>query len=294
MHPSSSLTLLRLHLIVFLFGFSGVLGRLISLESVSLVWYRMGLAFMALLLYAFIKNKRALYWQPRAWGIMASGAVIALHWVAFFWSIKASNVTVGLTTVATAAFFGSLLEPLFYRRSIITYEVLLGIMVTLGMVLIFRVSPQFTEGIIAGLIAAFLGAIFSILNGHWAQRFSSLHITVYEIGGGFAVLGCYFLFAHGKWLPPVLPTTGDWPYLLVLGLLGTAFTFIESVGIMRSVSPYTFLLTLNLEPIYGTILAVLLFGEDEIMSGWFYSGAALILLALVLNSYLQKRRKSLA
>lgn len=281
---------MRLHLIVFLFGFSGVLGRLISLDSASLVWYRMGLALVALLAYALITNPRALRWDRSAWGIMGSGCIIALHWVAFFWSIKASNVTVGLTTVATAAFFGSLLEPLFYRRRVVIYEVLLGIMVVAGMVLLFRVSAQYTEGIVAGLIAAFLGAVFSILNGYWAPRHSSLRITVYEIGGGFAVLGFYFVFAHGKWLPPVLPTADDWPYLLVLGLLGTAFTFIESVGIMRSVSPYTFLLTLNLEPIYGSLLALAIFGQDEIMSGWFYSGASLILLALLLNSYWKKRK----
>lgn len=275
---------------MLLFGFSGVMGRLISLPSLELVWYRMGLAVLALLVYFRLRHRHWPRWQSADVWILLAGCVIAAHWVAFFESIKLANVTVGLTTVATGAFFGALLEPLFFRKRLVAYEAVLGLLVVGGVALIFRVSAQFSSGIVTGLIAALLSAVFSNINGKLAQKHSSLRITVLELGGGFLGLSLYLLLRHPGSLP-LLPSPADWPYLLILAWLGTAFTFIESVAVMKALSPYTFLLTLNLEPIYGSLLALFIFGQDELMSGPFYLGGGIILFAIALNAYLKRSKK---
>lgn len=282
---------LHLHLIVFIWGFTGVLGELISVGSAEKVWYRMSIAFVLVGLYVWYK-KIPLKIPPKLLLIfLLCGFVIALHWVAFFEAIEVSNVSVTLATLSTGAFFASILEPIFYRRKIIGYEVFFGLLVMLGLYIIYDVNGNFLYGIALALIAAFLSASFSIINGKFAGKYSSSYISFYQILGGILFLTAYFFFKGEMTSDFFVLSNNDWIYLLILGSICTAYTFVASIDVMKHLSPYTVMLTINLEPVYGIILAVLIFPETEKMSVEFYIGAAIILVTILANGYFKLARK---
>jgi len=280
---------LRLHLVVFIWGFTAILGDLISLEAIPLVWNRMLLASVVLVLYVWYK-KINLKVTGRQLGVFIfAGAVIAGHWVTFFHAIKISNVSVTLACLSSGAFFMSLLEPLFYRRKIVPYEMILGLLVIAGIATIFTVETQYKWGIITALISAFLSALFSVINGRAVQQNSATVITVYEIVGGLLVLSGFMLFS-GYFSNELIPRQGnDFIYLLILAVVCTAYPFIESVRIMKQLSPFTVVLTINLEPVYGIIMAFFILGEKEKMTSGFYLGALIILFTVFANAYVKKR-----
>lgn len=291
MHLSKPSHSFRLHLTVFIFGFTAILGELITLEAIPLVFHRMWLAALFVFLYLAATKRTDFKLNKDAAKILLAGAVIAAHWIAFFHSIKISNVSVTLACVSTGALFGSLLEPLFYRRKIDPRELVLGLFVIAGLYLIFRFEGDYTAGIIMGLIAAFLAALFQVINGKLVKNRTPYRITFLEMLGGFLAIGIYLLF-QGKLNAELFSISGmDWLWLLLLGSLCTAFAFIESVAVMRSLSPFTVLLSINLEPVYGIILALLIFGDSERMDPLFYLGTSIILLSVVADSLLKTIRK---
>lgn len=223
--------------------------------------------------------------------VLLAGAIIAAHWITFFHSIKISTVSVTLACVSTGALFGSLLEPLFYRRKIDPRELVLGLFVIAGLYLIFRFEGDYTAGIIVGLISAFLAALFQVINGKLVKNRTPYRITFLEMLGGFVAIGIYLLFTGGINQSLFHIPAMDWLWLLILGSVCTAFAFIESVAVMRTLSPFTVLLSINLEPVYGIVLALLIFGDSEKMDPLFYVGAAIILLAVVADSLLKTLRK---
>ncbi len=280
---------LLLHLIVFIWGFTAVLGKLISIDALPLVWYRMFLAAICILIYLLIKKITFRVPSKTLLILVIAGITIALHWITFFSAIKVSNVSVALATMATGAFFGSLLEPLWYGRKIIGYEVVFGLIVILGLYFIFNVSTAYTLGIILALISAFLGAVFTLINGQLIKTYKPSIIGFYELLSGAAFITIYLLFQAGFSADFFDLKLSDWGYLLILASICTAFAFIASVKIMRFISPYTVLLTVNLEPIYGILLAFAIFGESEKMNVLFYVGAVIILLTVVANGILKNR-----
>lgn len=251
----------------------------------------------ALLIFIFLVATRRTDFNLAAngWKIILAGVLIAAHWVSFFHSIKISNVSVTLACVSTGAFFGSLIEPILYRRKIDTSEILLGLLVVAGLYLIFRFEGEYLAGILTALLSAFLAACFQVINGRLVKGNSPFRITFLEMLGGFLAISLYLAFT-GKltstaWSLPAM----DWIYLLILGSVCTAYAFIESVAVMRELSPFTVLLSINLEPVYGIVLALIIFGSEERMDPLFYVGAAIILstvFADVLLKRLRKRKQS--
>jgi drug/metabolite transporter (DMT)-like permease len=281
---------LLLHLIVFLWGFTAVLGKLISIDALPLVWYRMMLAAGFILLYLGIR-KFSFRVPPKTFLVLViTGIVIALHWITFFGAIKIANVSVALATMATGAFFGSLLEPVWYGRKLIGYEVLFGLIVILGLLLIFNVDTGYTEGIILALISAFLGAVFTLVNGQLIKTYKPSVIGFYELLSGGLFITIYLLFRKGFSIEFFQLKASDWGYLILLASVCTGFAFIASVKVMRFISPYSVLLTVNLEPVYGILLAFVIFGETERMTPLFYLGALIILLTVIANGLLKNRK----
>ncbi|WP_395077946.1 DMT family transporter [Flavobacterium sp.] len=282
---------LRLHLIVFIWGFTAILGALISLEALPLVWFRMLFASGFILSYIFIKHISLKLPTKTIFAFLFAGLIIALHWFTFFKAIKVSNVSVTLACLATGAFFTSILEPIFYKRKIIFYEVLFGLVVIAGLYLIFKVQGNYVYGIVLALTSAFLSALFSVINGKFAQKYNPAIISFYEIFGGVLFLSIYLLFTQSFTTSFFNLSTSDLLWLLVLSSVCTAYAFIASVGVMKYLSPYTVMLTINLEPIYGIVLALLIFNDKEKMSPQFYVGALIILSTVILNGILKNRNR---
>lgn len=281
--------LLHLHFIVFIWGFTAILGKLISIDSLPLVWVRMGLATLFIAIYILFAKFSLKVSKKDIWWLVCGGIVVALHWVTFFLAIKVSTVSVALAMMSTGAFFTALMEPFWYKRKIIGYEILFGLMVIAGLYLIFKVETEYIFGMIIALISAFLAAVFSLINGKLVQNHRPAIISFYELGIGMLFLSI-ILIAKGDFNMSLMTLPEmDWVYLIVLALICTAYAFIASVKIMRVLTPYTVMLTTNLEPVYGILLAWFIFGSEEKMKPMFYVGALIILSTVIANGILKQR-----
>jgi len=283
---------LHLHLIVFIWGFTAILGRLITLDALPLVWYRM--LFAVGFIFIYIKYKRMPIKIPKRilLKFLVAGLVIALHWFTFFRAIKVSNVSITLACLSTGAFFTSLIEPIFFGKKIIWYEIFFGLIVVFGLSIIFNVEGRYVEGIVLALTSAFLSASFAVINSKFVKDYDPTVISYYELGGGVLFFSIFLLFTNSFNSEFFQLTTSDFVYLLILSSVCTAYAFIASTAVMKFLSPYTVMLTINLEPIYGIILAVLIFEDKEQMSPQFYVGAVIILLTVILNGILKSRLKA--
>lgn len=289
---------LHFHVIVFIWGFTAVLGALISLDAVPLVWYRMLLASGFIFLYIKWKNRNLKVTKRKLLVLIIAGLVIALHWLTFFGAIKVSNVSITLALLSTGAFFTSILEPIFYKRKFVGYEILFGILVIIGLYIIFQVETKYTLGIILGLASAFLSAVFTLINGKLIKDTAPSVISFYELMTGVVAISIYLAVLSfstdgnkGFNTSFFMLNSEDWLYLLILASICTAYAFIAAVAVMKHLSPYTIMLTINLEPVYGIFLAFLIFGSKEQMNPQFYYGAMLILSTVILNGYLKTKRK---
>jgi drug/metabolite transporter (DMT)-like permease len=280
---------LLLHLIVFIWGFTAILGALITLEAIPLVFFRMGLAVIFILLFFLYKKKSFLLDTNGIIKFLITGIIIAIHWIFFFKAIKVSNVSVALVTMSTGAFFTSLIEPLFFRRRIKLLEIVLGLLVIGGLYIIFNFETQYQLGIIYALISSFLGALFAVFNGLFVKKYDANSISLYQLFFGTVFVAIYLYFSNG-FTPTFFDIPKmDWVYLAILSSVCTAFAFITSVKVMKYLSPYTVMLTINLEPIYAIILALLIFGEKEKMNPAFYFGALLVFGVVLANGIIKNR-----
>lgn len=289
--------LFLLHLVVFIFGFTGILGRLIETSSDVMVWWRMiiGSIVIAIFVYSTGKIKKNLSVNALKYSLV--GLIIAAHWMTFFEAIKQSNVSVTLACLSAGSLFTAVLEPLFFKRRIDKYELFFGLLVVSGLFMIFSFETEYKVGIALALTSAFLASLFTTINGKLIQKDNPYRISLVEMIAG-AVGITIFLFFQGKLnisvfqLPPM-----DWVWIIILGTVATAFAFVVSVKVMEEISPFTVSLTINLEPVYGIILAFFIFGSSEKMTWGFYAGTVLILAALYLNALHRKgtlrRRKQL-
>jgi len=221
-----------------------------------------------------------------------TGVIVALHWLFFFESIKRSTVSVGLVCLSTGSLFTSLFEPIFYRRPARTYEVMLGLTTVAGVLVVFRFETQYIAGIVIGLASAATGALFTVANGRLVALHDSRAIGMYELGAGAGLLTAYVFLMQQTPLIDMRLVPADLAYLLILGIVCTAFAFVASIHVMRAVSPFSFILALNLEPVYGILLALLIFGESEYMSTGFYLGAVVILFTLWVDAIIKRRARS--
>lgn len=282
---------LNLHIIVFIWGFTAVLGKLISLEALDLVWYRMFFAVVIMTVVVLITKEKIKVPLRVFAGFILAGIIIALHWLTFYQAIKVSNVSITLACLSTGAFFASILEPIFYKRKVIWYEVLFGLIVIFGLGIIFKVETQYTVGIYLAVSSAFLSALFSVINGKYAKEYNPNVISIYELGSGVIFISTYLFFA-GSFTPAFFAISlNDLLWLLILSSICTAYAFSASIKVMKFLSPFTVMLTINLEPIYGIFLVLLIFPENEKMSPMFYLGALIILATVIANGIMKSRKK---
>ena len=283
----------NLHLIVFIWGFTAVLGDLISIRDASLVWYRMGFAGLFLLGYLAIKRKSARLPTRAILQLFLVGLLIAVHWIFFFYAIKVSNVSVTLAMFSVGAFFASIMEPILYNRKMLWYEVLFGLIIIAGLWMIMNVEIQYINGIISALFSVFIGVLFTLFNGKLIQKYDSTVITVYEFFAGFIFVSIY-LICEGRFSKEFfILSTSDWIFILILSSICTAYAFTASVNVMKKLSPYTVMLTTNLEPVYGIFLAYFIIGNDERMSLSFYIVSAIILLTVIANGIVKHYKEKI-
>lgn len=282
---------LSLHLIVFIWGFTAILGALISVKEASLVWYRMGLATIFLVAYLLLSKKSFRLPAKQIVKLVFVGLLIALHWIFFFRAINISNVSITLAMFSLGSFFAAILEPIFFNRKIKTYELLFGIVIIIGLYFILQVEIKFLNGVLCALFSIIVGVIFTLLNGKLIQQHDAAVIATYEFLAGFLFVTLYLLFSH-QFTPSFFQVSGrDWFLIIILSSVCTAFAFTASVNVMKKLSPYTVMLTTNLEPVYGIALAYFLLGANEHMSPSFYLGALIILATVIANGIYKSKEK---
>jgi drug/metabolite transporter (DMT)-like permease len=292
---------LELHFVIFLWGFTAILGKLISIPAVELVALRTLITALALGL--IIYKRRTQFWLGRqnALKVFSVGFLIAAHWILFFAAARVSSVSICLVGMATCSLWTAFLEPLFSKTKIKPHEILLALLIILGLYVIFQHETEFNSilGIGMAVGSALLASIFTIINAKLVKKIPSTTITCYEMAGACLGTVLFFpvytaVFAEGRALDFTL-TPMDWAYLLILTLACTVYAYTAGVRLMQRISAYTMNLTVNLEPVYGIILAWFIFNEGEQMSSGFYYGAAIILLSVfiypVLDAYAERRKK---
>lgn len=283
-----SRALLMMHASVFLWGFTAILGRLISFGAFSLVWHRLWITCLVLFLIPSVRTG-ILYFPRKAWlRFSLIGVVVTSHWLCFYGAIKLANISVALVTLATGPLFAAFIEPALFRTRMRFSQMLTSLVSVVGIYIIFKEVPTLSTGLLAGLAAAGLSALFSTLNKKYLQHHQAPVVTWVELAAGWLVLTPLMLFMNeAVWIP----AKADLLWLFLLGAGCTALPFIISLKALRHLSAFTSTLLVNLEPVYGLILAAWIFGEHRVLSPSFYAGSLLIL-ASVLAAPLSERIKS--
>lgn len=268
------------------------MGKLISLDAIPLVFWRTLIAVLTIFILLKALRVPLKVSKNKLLKYFGVGAIIGTHWVLFFAAIKVSNVSVALSTLSTGALFAAFIEPIFYKRKINPAEIILAIVVIACLWMIFRASPQYWLGIVFGVLCAMLAALMTVLNGVLQKDTQNRPrvMMLYELLGAFLVVAAILPF-FSEFPQNIVLQGFDWLWLLILGAGLTAFPMIESVLLMRHISPYSLVLAVNLEPIYSIILAYFIFGESEKMSPLFYFAAGVMILVVVLNELLKIRQR---
>ncbi|WP_299101198.1 DMT family transporter [uncultured Winogradskyella sp.] len=287
---------LHLHFLVIIAGFTAILGKEITIGALDLVWYRMGMAAILMFIYIKIRKFNLKISKKSFLQFAIAGVIIALHWITFFEAINQANVSIALAMFSSGAFFASFIEPIFFKRRILGYEIVFGIVVILGVLLITSSEMGYINGIVLGLFSALFSTLFAVINGRFIEQHSATIISFYEFICGVVFLTIFILLT-GKTFNAAFFTLSneDWVYLFILASVCTAYAFIGSVDVMRYISPFTVILSYNLEPIYGIAIALFLYPETEKMSSQFYLGAILILITVLFDAVFKnyKSRKKL-
>lgn len=280
--------LVVLHVTVFVWGFTGILGALISISATQLVWYRVLIAFITLLFY-FRATKTKLKVTRNAFlKLFFTGAIVGAHWILFFQAIKSSTVSVTLVCLSSLTLFTAILEPLLSRQKISKIEIFTGLAIISGIYLIFEFESQYTLGIIFGLTSALCASFFSIINSKQIKNRNAAIISFYELLGAWVWISI-FLFATDGFNDDMKLGNSDLIYLLILGTICTSVAYVAGVSVMKYLSAFRVALITNLEPVYGIFLAFLFFGKSERMTAGFYAGAVIILTAIFLYPVLKNR-----
>lgn len=284
--------LLLLHLTVFIWGFTGILGKLIQEHqgTFQLVYTRTIIAMVGLALGALWMKRSLSLRTPDLKHYLLTSLIITAHWITFYGAIEISTASIAVACLSTSTVFTALLEPFWFKRKIRAYEVVLGVVVIGALLLIFGLESGYHDGIIVGTLSALFSAWFNIVNAVLIKRGDALRIGFYEMAGA-SITMAIFLFLTNNLPPPVweLPDMIIVWHLL-LGLVCTSFAFAAGIVVMRQLSPFTVVLTVNLEPIYTIIIALMIWGSEEKLHAGSYLGITLILVCLFVNSWLQRKR----
>ena len=282
-----------LHLVVLVYGFTGILGDQINLPAEKITFFRVGISFFSLLVVGlFVRNQKPLTGKNIIQLILV-GCIVGIHWYTFFHAIKVSNVSIALVCMASSPLFTSILEPIFFKRKFIASEFILGLTIIVGIAIIFGFEGQYYKGIFFGLTAAFLAALFTVLNGQLITKISSFSITKYEMLGALIMLSGVLFFSNQLEMRMFSIERFDWICLTSLGVVCTTIAFMVSVWVMKFVTPFTVSMSINMEPIYAIIIALIIDHYNgttkEQMTSGFYFGAIIIITSIFLNGYLKKR-----
>jgi len=276
---------IKLHVSIILAGFTGLFGKLVSLNEGLLVCYRMLFAALILLLILWGSGKLTKVSFREFMKIGGAGLLLGLHWVFFYGSIKASNVSIGVVCFSLVGFFTAILEPLFYKRKISISELLISLITVLGIVLIFQFDTRYRTGIILGVISTALAALFTITNKKAGVYHSSSTMLLYEMIGGFIGLVCLLpLYLHFFPTESMLPGLKDFLYLLILASFCTIGLYLLQIQVLKTISAFTVNLSYTLEPVYSIILAMIFFGEAKELTTVFYVGLGLIVVSVLLQT----------
>ena len=279
---------LHLHFLVFIAGFTAILGEGISLSSIALVWHRMLIALVLTFLFLLYYRYNLKIDIKDFFKFSLAGIIIALHWITFFEAIEQSNISITLAMFSTGAFFASLIEPIFFKRKVRPVEIILGLIVICGVFIILQANIDSFFGVLLGIVSALLASLFSVLNGKLVQNNNPFVISFYEFLSGVVFILLYLIFS-GNLIDLNIESffSYDYLYVFILGSICTAYAFIASVHILKFLSPYTLVLTYNLEPVYGILLAIFIFPETEKMEFSFYIGTLIIISTIIINSTLK-------
>jgi drug/metabolite transporter (DMT)-like permease len=280
--------LILLHCTVLVWGFTGSLGRLISIPAVGLVWYRVFIASVSLLIYFIICRTNFKVSKSSYLKLVANGALVGGHWILFFAAIKLSTVAITLVCLSSITLFTAILEPIINKKRISKLEILSGLLIICGIVLIFKFETQYTKGIIAGLSSALLASLFAIFNSKLVKNLKAPVIAFHELTGAFCWITLFLLFTNG-FNKSIVPTRTDVLYLVLLGTVCTSVAYVIGVYVMRELSAFRVALITNLEPVYGIIIAFFFFGDLNKMTPGFWAGAIVILSTIMLYPVTQKQ-----
>ncbi len=291
---SSSRDYVKLHFIVFLWGFTAVLGKLVLISSVEMVFYRCLLALLGIgAVIIFSKSSSFTISKIDFFKVFFTGFIVAIHWLSFFGAGRISNPSTSLVGFATCSLWAALLEPIVKRRKISLVEVGLGLVVLSGLVIIFSFNFRYKLGLLLAILSGLTAALFSVINSKLVNRVHEFTITFYEMAGAsvavilfFPLFNTYFSSKTPFTQPPSL---SDWFYIALMAFVCSVYAYTVSIDLSRRMSVFLIQLTLNLEPIYGIILALIIFGKQEVMNLNFYIGTLVILSAVLLYPMIKKK-----
>lgn len=283
--------LLILHLTVLIWGFTGVLGKVITIDAVPLVWYRVLIATSTLFLWFLVTKKNIKVTKKQFFQFFLTGGIVAIHWIFFFHAIKVSTVSVTLVCLSSFTLFTAILEPLIKKQPIQMGDILIGLLIILGIYMIFKFEGQYTLGIIFGLLAAVASSLFSTINSTLVQKSEPSIIGFYELIGGLFWITLYRFYDGSLINLPFNLDLKNWFYIGILGTLCTSVAYVAGVSVMRTLSAFRVALVTNLEPVYGIILAFFFFKDKEQMTGGFYIGALIILGSIFLYPIYKKKKE---
>ncbi|MDR1259238.1 MAG: DMT family transporter [Tannerellaceae bacterium] len=278
---------IQLHVSILLAGFTGILGKIITLNEGLLVWYRILITIVVtgLILLPSGLLKRGTPAWPQTMHMMGTGMLLALHWVFFFGSIKASNVSIGVVCFSLTSLFTALLEPLLNRRSISVREVLISLIPLAGILLVFHFDIRYRTGILLGIASALLAALFTIVNKQIAREHAPGVTLFYEMAGGFVCISLLMPFYLACFpVESLTPGVSDLIWLLVFSVFCTVLLYLLQIEVLKSISAFTMNLSYNLEPVYSIAIAMLFLGEARELNFSFYIGLALIFLSVLLQT----------
>jgi len=275
---------------VIILGLTGVFGKMISLDSIHLVWYRMGIAFVSLTIFLIFKQQLHTISKKNFIELLGVGALVTIHWLCFFESIKVSTVSIAVVCMATSSLFSAVIEPLFFKRKLLAYEIVMSIIVVIALVFVMEAETKYMLGYIYGIIAALFGTLFTLFNAKYIKKVGAAQITMIEMLSGVIIISALLIYNQDYMVFSSLILLNDFYYLLILGVLCTAMVFVWMTEIMRYITPFSLIMAINLEPIYSIILALIIFGDDELMSLSFYIGSFIIIGVVFLEGYLKNKQ----
>ena len=281
--------ILSLHILVLILGLTGVLGKLITLEAIHLVWWRMLIAFVGLAIFLAVKKELFKIKKRDFLNILGIGVIVTLHWLCFFQSIKVSNVSIAVVCLATSSLFAALIEPLFFKRKISLHEIIMGIIVIIALAYILGTDKTFLSGYIYGILAALLGTLFTLFNAKYIKKIGAAKITMIEMLAGVLIISSIFIINQDFSIFNTKIEINDLIYLIILGIICTAMAFVWMTEIVRYITPYSLIMAINLEPIYSILFALIIFGDSELMNTSFYIGSSVIILVIFLESYIKNK-----